>query len=1002
MSTPQSQVLISGSMDHFVAPRTAVQVNAQVSADEIAGAFGPGHKLDTAHGPRMIMADASGSADAGGIHVQSARVAFGRSTIQASGALRAAANGGTLQFSSELSLGEIGTLLRVQAHPEGSVSVHGDATLDAGDHYSVKANVAARNVALRGGPVRVSNIRLDSDVQADNQRIELSSIRLEVFGGDFNGSAFIQDLAQFHLSGKLRNFDTEPLARTFAPPAAAYSGVISGPVSADGNLRDTLDLLARANLAMAPGRRGIPVSGHLGVVYSARAGSLDLDHSRIALPHTTADLSGALNREIQVRVKTRSFDDFRPIAVIPVTFNGPGSGVFTATITGTLSAPHIAGQVTMDNFLVSGRAFGRFGASVDAVPWRATIQNASLSRGQMQAQFSGAVGLRNWKPENGQPVQVDFSMRNADLSDVLALAGNTSVPARGALTANARITGTLGSPTGSVDLAVERGVIGGEGFDSFATHADLSRTAIDVPTCSIVAGPSHVDLTGSYQHAVNDLHRGVLTAHVKSSQVQLANFQALVKDRPGLAGVVNLDARVNAGLSPSAAGTQFQITNLNANLSARNLAMEGKGLGDFTASAATVGSQIEYSVDSDFAGSTIRIRGQSLVNGDHRTTAHADVSNLPVDRLLAIAGRRDIPLRGTLGANARLNGTLENPEGAGTLTLSNGAAYGQPFTRVEASIDYTAALVDVSELRVDDGPAHVEITGSLRHPRGDFEDGELRFSARGNAIDLARIQTPANVRPGWNGSVELNAAAAATLHAGAAPSVSELNAKVSAKNLRFRNKAIGSLDLTAQTHGTGVAFDLTSNLAQADIRGAGRVALSAGYPIDAQIAFGDVTWSGIAPLVSSGDQPFDGSLDGQASISGSAMKLEDLRGKLKLTKLEVHSVAAGSGKTSRTSFEVHNDGNIEASLDHSVVAFKSFRLTGRDANLSLSGTAAIASTAGTAQRVNLHANAKLNLSVLEAFGPDVYSSGWVTLNASVAGNVSRPTVRGSCSFRTPL
>ena len=137
--------------------------------------------------------------------------------------------------------------------------------------------------------------------------------------------------------------------------------------------------------------------------------------------------------------------------------------------------------------------------------------------------------------------------------------------------------------------------------------------------------------------------------------------------------------------------------------------------------------------------------------------------------------------------------------------------------------------------------------------------------------------------------MELNAAAAATLHAGAAPSVSELNAKVSAKNLRFRNKAIGSLDLTAQTHGTGVAFDLTSNLAQADIRGAGRVALSAGYPIDAQIAFGDVTWSGIAPLVSSGDQPFDGSLDGQASISGSAMKLEDLRGKLKLTKLEVRS-----------------------------------------------------------------------------------------------------------------
>ena len=60
---------------------------------------------------------------------------------------------------------------------------------------------------------------------------------------------------------------------------------------------------------------------------------------------------------------------------------------------------------------------------------------------------------------------------------------------------------------------------------------------------------------------------------------------------------------------------------------------------------------MQYNVNSDFAGSTIRVNGRTLLTGNHETTANALIANLPIDRVLAVAGRRDLPVTGTLSAN---------------------------------------------------------------------------------------------------------------------------------------------------------------------------------------------------------------------------------------------------------------------------------------------------------------------------------------------------------------
>ena len=482
------------------------------------------------------------------------------------------------------------------------------------------ANVEARGVGIQAGTTRVSGVSLDSAVQADSHRIELSGLRLAALGGSFTGSAALQELAQFRLAGNLRNLDIAQLAKVFVSGGIGYDGIVNGPVQADGDVRDFGTLAAKATLAIAPAPRGIPVSGHLGVSYNARTGSVDLDRSRIALPHTTAEFSGSLGKQIQIRVVSRNFADLQPIAAIPVTFGAGGAATIDATVRGSLAAPQVAGQVSATNFAVDGRNFTRFAAAVSASQSSASVANAVLSRGSLEARFAATAGMHKWKPENYDSLKADLVIRNADLRDVLALAGQSGFPATGALQAEAHINGTVGSPAGSAAVNVVNGTLEGEAFDSLNARADLTQTAIDVPSFSLVAGPSRINATANYKHAVNDLQRGTLTAHTDSNQVELARFQSLVKDRPGLRGLLNLNADVTAAISPSPAGTEFQVTALNANAAARGLQMEGKPLGDFTVTASTAGAAIHYNVDSNFAGSTIRVSGQSLLAGDHETT----------------------------------------------------------------------------------------------------------------------------------------------------------------------------------------------------------------------------------------------------------------------------------------------------------------------------------------------------------------------------------------------
>ena len=75
------------------------------------------------------------------------------------------------------------------------------------------------------------------------------------------------------MEGTLRNFSLPVLAHSFTGKRLGYAGTINGTIKAQGDLKSkgSTGFAAQANLAIAPGRGGVPIGGKLSINYRAQA-----------------------------------------------------------------------------------------------------------------------------------------------------------------------------------------------------------------------------------------------------------------------------------------------------------------------------------------------------------------------------------------------------------------------------------------------------------------------------------------------------------------------------------------------------------------------------------------------------------------------------------------------------------------------------------------------------------------------------------------------------------
>ncbi len=581
-------------------------------------------------------------------------------------------------YDARLSLEEIGRILKLRTRQSGTVQLGGNAKYISASDYQVSGNLHARDVSFRQGGTRLDHVRADSSVTMDPRKIRFEGLRVAALGGTMVGRAELRDFDRYRAEGKLEHFDVRAVAALFTPQQIPWDGIMTGPFEVSGRTTSTAQQ-ATARITISPSGKDTPVQGFIDAKYdSAGGGVLQLARSYIALPSTRLDLSGTLGRLLQIHLVSHNLDDLLPAIraasttargaapiAIPVGLN-QGAATFDGTVTGPLASPVIAGHLTGENVVYSGETITSLTGDLTAQKSGAHVRNASVVYKNMQAQFEGSVGLLNWKPEDNQPLTASLSLQNSSVADLLALAGQSSVPVTGTLSTTAKVEGTIGNPRANADLNIVKGSAYGEPFDRVTANVASNNNTTQVLTAQVTAGPKKINAKATFAHAATDFLAGRVDFQVSSNKMAVDQFQTLHKMRPDAAGIVQLNATGQADIAHTRKGTEFHLADLNADANATGLQFDGEALGDAHLTAKTQGDQLTARLDSDVAHADIHGEGQWRLTGDYPGGGQVTFSKVDIAAVRSLAmpvsaATQNLGVGGSMEGKVTFNGPALTP-----------------------------------------------------------------------------------------------------------------------------------------------------------------------------------------------------------------------------------------------------------------------------------------------------------------------------------------------------
>jgi translocation and assembly module TamB len=628
IETAQSAIGFEGLVENPVtAPRASWLLTGQLAAGDLDRAFALGLGAWTRHAPPLRV-DVSAGLEDGRLSVPAARLSLGASRLETSGAVTNLRDPiGSLRLEMTLALNELGQWLAMAARPEGTARISGALDFHGSGSYLLRGRAALRDLSFRQGARRFGGISAGAAIEAGPRQVKLENLSIAAFGGAFTGNARVDNLRRFRVDGRLDQLEIRQVASAYGEQRQPWTGVVSGPLHAEGDLRSPggKDLAVRVRLAISPRAGGLPVSGSIGATYDGGLGVLDLDRSYVALPHTRLDLSGSTAGQMQVRFRSTDLNDLLPVLALvsenpprnlPVALRG-GAATFSGTVSGTLDAPQVNGNVRVDKFLAEGQAFDRLAGELSVSPETLALRHAVLGHGKLAARFDAALALRNWKPQPDSVVAVRASLQDADLAELAMLAGRPPDGFTGTVNALVSLSGAFGNPRGTLDLLALKGTVFGEPFDRIQGKAQYADHSLNVPALVLESGAARLETSLNYQHAAGDLWDGRLQFRAASNRIRLDQFPVLQQRWPGLSGSLEFAADGAAASRRMPGGPQARFTSLNGKLTARGVQLNAQPFGDLTLMAATRGRVVSFQLASDFAKSAIHGDGEWRLADDY-------------------------------------------------------------------------------------------------------------------------------------------------------------------------------------------------------------------------------------------------------------------------------------------------------------------------------------------------------------------------------------------------
>ncbi len=567
-------------------------------------------------------------------------------------------------YSVRASVAEAAKVLHWKMPISGPLNVAGKVRYVSPEDFDVAGDIRGNGLAY--GSVR--NIRLTGKVAGNQSQMALTGLRAAVLGGEAWGSIETKGYDVFRINGAVKNLDVRKIAALATPRSVPYDGLVAGPVTATGTLRDLSDLRdATAQLTIGPVENQPPVHGAISAHYTGS--QIELGQSWLQLPNTRVDTSGTLGATLAVKLESKDLSDLLPAlngGTLPFTLKD-GSASFDGSVTGPLANPEINGHAALRNALYSGRLVDTASADVAITGNRAALSKLSANYSGVNVTGAATIGLTAWAIDNTAAITANLATNAVDLPHALELAGAKSVEATGAVSATAQISGTIGNPVAEGDVLFRRGTIYQQPYDSISTHVRYLNAGLQTASGTFVSGPKRVDFQIDYPHAGLDFPFGTVRISATSNIMPLNQIAIVRARQPDIEGAAQFKGTASLRITRDAkSAPRVELAGLDGDASAAGIVAGGRNLGDTHLVARTQGAILTASFDSNAAKAEIHGQARVQLTGDNQTTGSVTFSNAGLAAITAVivkqAEAKDISFDGAAQGTLTFNGALFSPK----------------------------------------------------------------------------------------------------------------------------------------------------------------------------------------------------------------------------------------------------------------------------------------------------------------------------------------------------
>jgi translocation and assembly module TamB len=487
--------------------------------------------------------------------------------------------------------------------------------------------------------------------------------------------------------------------------------IAKGDATITGRAAGTQD--SAATQAGAAG--AIPVESAIHATYSGQNKQLALAESYLRTPQTNLTMNGVIGKRSSLTVHLQA-NDLREAASIENMFRTPapggasqtldlaGSASFQGTVQGSLSAPHLTGQLSASNLHVNGTDWKVFRTSVEASPSMASFQHADLepqARGRIT--FNARAGLANWSFTNASPIQVELNASQLDVAELTKLAGQ-QIPVTGTLNTHASLHGTVLNPEGSGTVALTKVAAYDEPVDAvnvdFNASGDEAQATLSI---QLPSGTLHGKVSVRPQEKT-------YTAQLASDGIRLDKVQNLKTRNIDATGVVSLNAEGQ--------GT-FDNPQMNAAIQIPSLVVQKQTIEKINLQLNVADHVANATLSSLAVHSSMQAKARVELTGDYPADATLNTQGIPLQPLVAAYAPDEAnSVTGETELHATLHGPLKNTsllEAHATIPYLR-LAYTNNIQLAAAApiqIDYKNNVVNVQRSAIRGTETNLEFQGSI-------------------------------------------------------------------------------------------------------------------------------------------------------------------------------------------------------------------------------------------------------------------------------------------------